>query len=64
MELCKVGFSVLGAEVSCNSSFKISNALLILGGGWSGFHTLLIHTFSLISLSSELLSSLAKNTFS
>ncbi len=33
LELCKVGFSALGAEVSYNGSFKISNAFSNLVGG-------------------------------
>jgi hypothetical protein len=36
LELRKVGFSALGAEVSCNGSFKISNALSNLVGGLIG----------------------------
>jgi hypothetical protein len=33
LELRKVGFTALGAEISCNGSFKISNALSNLAGG-------------------------------
>ncbi len=36
LELCKVGFSTLGAEVSCDGSFKISNAFSNLVGGLIG----------------------------
>jgi hypothetical protein len=36
LELCKVGFSALGAEVSCNGSFKISNAFSNLVEGLIG----------------------------
>jgi hypothetical protein len=33
LELCKVGFSTLGAEVSCNGSFKIYDAFSNFMGG-------------------------------
>ncbi len=33
LELRKVGFTILGAEISFNGSFKISNALSNLAGG-------------------------------
>jgi hypothetical protein len=33
LELCKVGFTALGVEVSFNGSFKISDALSNLVGG-------------------------------
>jgi hypothetical protein len=36
LELCKVGFSALGVEVSCDGSFKISNAFSDLVGGLIG----------------------------
>ncbi len=36
LELCKIGLSTLGAEVSCNSFFKISNAFSNFMGGLVG----------------------------
>jgi hypothetical protein len=33
LEPCKIGFSTLGVEVSCNSSFEISNAFSNFMGG-------------------------------
>jgi hypothetical protein len=33
LELRKVGFTELGAEISCNGSIKISDALSNLAGG-------------------------------
>ncbi len=35
LELCMIGFSTLGAEVSCNSSFEISDAFSNFMGGLS-----------------------------
>ena len=36
LELRKIGFSTLGAEVSCNSSFEISDAFSNFMGGLIG----------------------------
>jgi hypothetical protein len=62
-ELCKVGFSVLGTDVSWNGSFKISHAFSNLVGGLIGLPHTVDSQFLICSTLSKFALLSAKKTF-